>query len=831
VEVLIGLVFLGASLAVAFVLPVISFLRASQANQRSEALGREIQALRAELAALRAGGISTGAATQAQAPAAHSAWVAEVREMAGVRDAAVGPPPVIADGEAASSSAAPDAAHLADIPHDVADAPRVTSGLPHVSTDAAHVAAGAPHAAADSPHVAVDLQVDGHDSAGAPPPLAPPQTAGPGLAATAPSREPGTGYPLPGRDSLEERIGARWLLYAGIGALILGVSYFVKFAFDNGWVSEPLRVLTGLLAGAALVAAGQRFVQRGLAFFGHTLSGGGIVVLYIAIYAALHVYGLIAPPVAFTAMVAVTLLASTLADRHALQVLGVLAVVGGFATPALVGGGQDAQVVLFTYNAILLAGALVLVARHAWAGVAVTAYLLATLAAIVWADDFYTPAAAMRTLLFLTVHLALVMAMVVVLRRQRERAVLGVPATWLLLSAPVLYHMAALMLVGRSSGRLLVYLLVATVAGLSASYHAGWRWARTALLALVALPFIAWLAELQAPRWYFGAVVTACALYLLHLAGQWRDLSDDDPAAPVPISELVHTHATGLFLPLALYVFFEDRFAWWNAPMLTALAAWNGGLAALVWRRVPLLAWQLVALAGTLAALAISEWFDGPVVAIGWALEGAALGHAALRIGSPWLDRASLVLFVLSAVRLVDALVSPMPVGTWPVLNTRALAAAIIVGAMAWLAARVKETPAHLGGPAVRHALIVGAHILAVGWISAEITLIFVERAYSATAAGAPAGAARAELAQQVALSIAWALYAVGLVAAGFRRDYAPARYLAIALFALTLLKVMAKDIAELDRVYQMLSVLVVGALLVAASYLYQRMAARAPDA
>jgi uncharacterized membrane protein len=89
-----------------------------------------------------------------------------------------------------------------------------------------------------------------------------------------------------------------------------------------------------------------------------------------------------------------------------------------------------------------------------------------------------------------------------------------------------------------------------------------------------------------------------------------------------------------------------------------------------------------------------------------------------------------------------------------------------------------------------------------------------------------PAGAARAELAQQVALSVAWALYAVGLVAAGFRRGYAPARYLAIALFALTILKVLTKDIAELDRVYRMLSVLGLGALLVAASYLYQRMAA-----
>jgi flagellar biosynthesis protein FlhB len=47
----------------------------------------------------------------------------------------------------------------------------------------------------------------------------------------------------------------------------------------------------------------------------------------------------------------------------------------------------------------------------------------------------------------------------------------------------------------------------------------------------------------------------------------------------------------------------------------------------------------------------------------------------------------------------------------------------------------------------------------------------------------------------------------------------------------LTILKVLTKDIAELDRVYRMLSVLGLGALLVAASYLYQKMTTgRGPD-
>ena len=55
-EILIGLVFLGASLAVAFVLPVLSYLRASRALRQGEALASDVQTLRAEIAALEIAG-------------------------------------------------------------------------------------------------------------------------------------------------------------------------------------------------------------------------------------------------------------------------------------------------------------------------------------------------------------------------------------------------------------------------------------------------------------------------------------------------------------------------------------------------------------------------------------------------------------------------------------------------------------------------------------------------------------------------------------------------------------------------------------------------------
>jgi hypothetical protein len=825
VEILIGLVFLGASLAVAFVLPVLSFLRATRATQSAEALSLEVQSLRRDVEALREAAASTARVAPdsvgARVPApvtdpAREAWAAQVRDMAARRV-----PPTV------PAAAGADAA-LPPMPEPV-PAPAGTPATASVHPAAAPI----PDQPLPSGYVDDDRGYP-VPAPGETPPLA--EAVYTPAVATAAADGPGAASPesmtaaTDRIEGLEERIGARWLLYAGIGSLILGLSYFIKFAFDNGWVSEPLRVAIGVLAGTALIVIGQRFARRGLAFFGHALSGGGLVVLYVAIFAALHAYALIEPPTAFAAMLGVTVLGTWLADRHRVQVLGALALLGGFLTPALVGGREDRQIVLFLYNALLLAGALAMVVRHAWAGVAVLGYVLAIFSAMAWAAAHYRPGMGLRTLLLLTVHLVLVAGMIVSLRRQRDRTVLAMPVSWLLLSAPVFYHLAALWLIGRSQGQFLVYLLVATVAGLSVSYHAGWRWTRTIVLALVALPFIDWLGNLATPRWYTGAVVTASALYLLHLAGQWRDLSDDDPQQPVPIAEFVHTHATGLFLPVALYVFFEDRSAWWNAPMLTVLAGWNLAIAAVVRVRMAVLSWHFLALAVTIGAVAVSEWFEGPVVAIGWALEGAALGYAGLQARNRWLDRGALVLFAMSALRLVESLVTPLAVGTWPVVNARALATAAVIGAMTWLAIRAREAPDHLGGELVEHVLIIVANILAIAWISAEIVHVFGERAYASSAAGLPAGAARAELGQQVALSVAWALYAVGLVAAGFRRGYAPARYLAIALFGLTIVKVMTKDIAELDRVYQMLSVLALGVLLVAASYLYQRMTTRPKD-
>ena len=82
-------------------------------------------------------------------------------------------------------------------------------------------------------------------------------------------------------DDLESRVGGRWLLYTGIAILLIGVSFFLKYAFDNAWIDERGRVGFGVVVGFALIVTGWRMARQ-LPAFGLALTGTGLATLYLA---------------------------------------------------------------------------------------------------------------------------------------------------------------------------------------------------------------------------------------------------------------------------------------------------------------------------------------------------------------------------------------------------------------------------------------------------------------------------------------------------------------------------------------------------------------------
>lgn len=169
------------------------------------------------------------------------------------------------------------------------------------------------------------------------------------------------------REEWETLIGGKLLNRVGALALVLGVGFFLKYAFDNDWLNETARVVLGGAAGLLLVAGGHRFHRRGMSVFAQGLTGAGVGILYLSIYAAYDFYRLVPQPVAFLLMALVTVAALLLSLRYDARAIALLGWAGGFLTPFLLVTAQLNTLGLFVYITLLDAGLIaVLLSRRHW---------------------------------------------------------------------------------------------------------------------------------------------------------------------------------------------------------------------------------------------------------------------------------------------------------------------------------------------------------------------------------------------------------------------------------------------------------------------------------
>ncbi len=161
---------------------------------------------------------------------------------------------------------------------------------------------------------------------------------------------------MPSDSDLESRIGSHWLNRIGIAAVLIGVSYFLKYAFDNNWIGPAGRVTIGLLAGIAVVIWSERFRSHGYQIFSYSLKAVGIGVLYLSLWAAFHVYSLIPSGIAFVAMLAVTASTAFSPSRRTRRFSPYLHSPAATSTPLLLSTGVNKELQLFSYVALLDAG-------------------------------------------------------------------------------------------------------------------------------------------------------------------------------------------------------------------------------------------------------------------------------------------------------------------------------------------------------------------------------------------------------------------------------------------------------------------------------------------
>jgi uncharacterized membrane protein len=204
----------------------------------------------------------------------------------------------------------------------------------------------------------------------------------------------------------------------------------------------------------------------------------------------------------------------------------------------------------------------------------------------------------------------------------------------------------------------------------------------------------------------------------------------------------------------------------------------------------------------------------GPVL---WAVSGVLFVLAGMR-------RRVLAVRVVGLVVLAGALMQILPVygSEWSlraglfVINARfggALTAVLAIFAAAAIYRRTSPEAVAEARGIVSPLVGVGLAVL-LATISTEIWVHFTSSI---------ADPEEARWTAQMGLSIAWALYSMILLALGFARRIRPLRLAALGLFGVTALKAVLVDLAVLQQAYRIIAFLVLGLLLIGASWAYHR--------
>lgn len=164
----------------------------------------------------------------------------------------------------------------------------------------------------------------------------------------------------------ENFIGGKLLNRIGVLIVIFAMAYFLKWSFDNHLIGELGRCVLGLLTGVGLMVAGQIFLKRNFTVFAQGLMGAGIAIIYLSSYAAVNYYHLISPYMAFALMFLTALGSGVLAAVGNMPGTAVIATLGGFLVPFLMGSHSGQIVPLLSYIAILNLGILFLAYYRRW---------------------------------------------------------------------------------------------------------------------------------------------------------------------------------------------------------------------------------------------------------------------------------------------------------------------------------------------------------------------------------------------------------------------------------------------------------------------------------
>jgi uncharacterized membrane protein len=603
----------------------------------------------------------------------------------------------------------------------------------------------------------------------------------------------------PPQKSLEDMLGSQVFNLLGIVALLFGAAWALKLAIEHGLIGPAARVLIGLVAGAGLILWSELFRRRNLAAFSYALKAVGSGILYLSLWAAFQLFGLVPASAALVGMILVTAWNAFMALTQDAELLASYALIGAFLTPVLLSTGGDHETFLFTYLAAIDLGVVVLQRFRPWPRQLLPAYAATILYFIgYYSRYFHQPlfehfragplppctdcwnGQSTETALFAIVFFALFALVSMKFWTRGEDP----PPSESGVVTPVLIPL--------TNATFLALALYSVWADSGLYHQVAW------LMVLLAAVFLG-LMRLQ-------RTVLSEAIYLA--------------SAIVCLTIAIPLKLSGQSLTTAWLV--EGLILYWAATRVAAASKVPS-------RTLGVLATgsYVLGLASVLAHWTWSLAFDTPAGFFSANLASALVAVAAFS-GAAWIAKgtkdARVLIASLSAIDLIALLLTLREFGSsWAdavhhaAFANAAFATALVglalLAATSWASWRLSQSANGQEGQkifrAVAYVDLVLFNLVALLTGEREISALF--------------NATEADLQRSLALSGFLMVYGAVLLAAGFWRRSAIVRWQALILILFTIAKVFLFDISGLSAGYRVASFMALGALLLAVSYAYQK--------
>ena len=675
-------------------------------------------------------------------------------------------------------------------------------------------------------------------------------------------------YRMPSID-WEQVLGLNWLAIIGAVALAIGVGFFLRLAFENNWIGETGRVAMGIVAGIAFLGSGE-YAQRRYPAWAQAVTGGGIGILYLSIYAAFGFFDLIDPIPAFLFLALVVVVSGLLALRYESLVIALLGIVGAFLTPLLLAGDlpPDQPYVLLGYILLVDVGILGVSTFRNWRWFTLVGLIASYTLFALWLDRIPDAdlllAQGGLTGIFL-VFVGATTLFHILWRRVPQRTDMALMTLnalafygitfgllwddyqiWfglITLGLSLFYGVVGYAAISRSGAppqvalyslaTALIFLTVAVPLQLSGTWiTVAWA-AQGAVLVWVGFVLRSW------PTRAFGLGVLAIAAFRLlifdtpiEVDGFRLFLNDRFPTFVFAIAAF----------SVATYLYWRERnrLEKWEANVFHVYS--DGATKPLGGVDIGIV--HILAGAANLFALwifsaEIIAYFDGRELAAGsfqaaqnaengkllaltamWAVYAFGLLAIALAKRSRLLRWAGLALLAIPVIKLllVDTFVVDLNPSTFTlVLNFHFLTFLIVLAVVlfaAYLYWRQREELLE-GERNVYYALLAVANLVAVWVLSAEALRFFDSREVRLST--------DLTSAKQLSLTLLWSVYAIGVIGVGIVRQSSTVRLAGLALLGIPVLKLFVFDIFLLERGYRVAAFISLGALLMATGLVYQR--------